>query len=50
MKLRPLVNPVVFLFGLLMFFVGVYLIYPPAALIGSGLILMAISLFGERQK
>ncbi len=48
MKLHSSVNLVVFCLGLLSFAAGVYLIYPPAALIGCGLILMAISLFGER--
>ena len=51
MKRRFNLNPVVydlviFIVGLLAFAAGAYLIYPPAALIGAGVILMAISLFG----
>lgn len=45
--LKP--NLVVFLVGLGLFAAGAYLIYPPAALIGPGLALMAISLFGGRK-
>lgn len=40
-------NLIVFLAGLVLFFIGIYLIYPPAAMIGVGIIMMAISLFGE---
>lgn len=43
------INFVVFLVGLVLFSGGAYLIYPPAALIGSGVILIGISLFGERK-
>jgi len=45
-QLVPL-NLIVFLIGIFLFFVGLYLIYPPAALIAVGMILMLISLFGE---
>jgi hypothetical protein len=37
-----------FMVGLVLFALGAYLIYPPAALVGSGLIFMGISLFGGR--
>jgi hypothetical protein len=37
---------IVFLAGLLLATVGLYLVYPPAALIVPGIILMAISLPG----
>ena len=37
----------VFFIGLLIFSAGIYLIYPPGALVGSGAILMVISLFGR---
>ena len=42
-------NLVAFTSGLLLLFAGLYQIYPPAALIGSGLVLMAISVFGEKR-
>jgi hypothetical protein len=47
----PRINPhlVVFAAGLLLFAAGLFLVYPPAALIGPGLVLMAITLFGDRQ-
>jgi hypothetical protein len=43
------INFMVFLAGMALFFGGTYLIYPPAALIGSGVILIGVSLFGERK-
>jgi len=50
MKLRISSNMVVFMAGLALFSAGAALIYLPAALIGPGVILMAISVFGERSK
>jgi len=41
------INLIVFLAGMALFFIGIYLIYLPAALIAVGMILMLISLFGE---
>ena len=49
-KFRPDPNLVAFFIGLCLFAGGLYLVYPPSALIGPGIILMAISLFGGRQK
>ena len=43
-------NFIVFFLGLAAFTAGVYWIYPPAAPIGAGLILMGISLFGRETK
>lgn len=43
------INFMVFVAGLLLFSGGAYLVYPPAAPIGAGIILMGISLFGERK-
>ena len=40
------INLIVFLAGMALFFIGIHLIYPPAAMIAVGVILMAISLFG----
>jgi hypothetical protein len=40
----------VFSLGLLLFAGGIYLVYPPAALFCPGIILMAISIFGEPRK
>jgi len=42
------IDLVVFLAGLALFAGGTWLIYPPAALIGAGCILMGISLFGGK--
>jgi hypothetical protein len=44
------INFFVFFCGLALFAGGIYLIYPPGAPIGAGLILMGISLFGERKQ
>jgi len=49
MKPRITLNLAVFIFGFVFLAAGLYLIYPPAALIGPGLILMAIALFGGRR-
>jgi len=38
----------VFAAGLFLFTFGLFLIYIPAGLIGAGLILMVISLFGDK--
>ena len=43
------VNFYIFFMGLALFSGGLYLVYPPAAPIGAGIILMIISLFGERK-
>lgn len=43
-------NLLVFVLGLLLFSAGVYLIYPPAAFVCAGVILMAISIFGGQRK
>lgn len=48
-KLVANLNLIVFMLGLLVFTAGAFWIYPPAALIGAGVILMAIALFGDRQ-
>ncbi len=40
---------IVFLLGMGLFFWGLYQIYPPAAYIGTSVILMAITLFGGRK-
>jgi len=48
MKKNP--NLPVFIIGLLLFSFGVFLIYPPAAAICGGLILMVISLLGRGGK
>lgn len=47
MKKKLPINFLVFLAGLGLLSAGVFLIYPPAALIVAGLVLMLISLFGE---
>ena len=49
-KPRPDLNPnlIVFAVGLITFALGLALIYIPAGLIGLGVVLMLISLFGER--
>jgi len=43
-------NLIVFLAGLGLFAAGAHQIYPPAALIGPGVVLMVISLFGDRKQ
>ncbi|MDD5367470.1 MAG: hypothetical protein PHQ40_00430 [Anaerolineaceae bacterium] len=48
MKLKFSSNLAGFVLGLLLFAAGAYLVYPPAALIGSGMLMMAISLFGDQ--
>lgn len=50
MKKKIASNLVVFIVGLLLFSAGIFLIYPPAAYIGAGIVLMAISLFGDQPK
>jgi prepilin signal peptidase PulO-like enzyme (type II secretory pathway) len=50
MKLKFSSNLVGFVLGLLLFAAGAYLIYPPAALLGSGMLLMAIAVFGDNPK
>ena len=40
---------IVFLLGLIFFSVGLSLAWLPAGLIGGGLVLMAISIFGSRK-
>ncbi len=47
MKKKIPVNLMVFIIGLGLLMGGIYLIYPPAAMIGSGIVLMVISLIGE---
>lgn len=47
MKLRP--DLVVFALGLIAFCAGLYMAWPPLGPIGGGVVLMAISLFGERK-
>ena len=47
-KLKITTEMVVFSAGLLLFAVGAWFIYPPGALLASGAILMAISIFGEK--
>jgi hypothetical protein len=42
-------NLIVFLAGIVLFYYGIYRIYPPAAFIGAGIILMGISIFGEHK-
>lgn len=49
MKRRIPVELLVFAAGLALFAVGAYLVYPPAALIVPGVILMAISIFGDKK-
>ena len=44
------VNLLVFAAGLLVFAVGLSLWYLPAGLIGAGAVLMAVTLFGSREK
>lgn len=39
---------IVFVFGLILFFSGLYAIWPPLAFIGGGMVLMGISLFGGK--
>ncbi len=43
-------NLFVFLAGMVLLFIGVYQIYPPAAFVLVGLILTSISLFGEGKR
>jgi membrane-bound ClpP family serine protease len=43
-------NLFVFLAGMVLFFIGVYQIYPPAAFGLTGLILMIISTIGEGKR
>lgn len=50
MKRSALFNLIGFALGLALLAGGLYLIYPPAALVIPGLILMAISLFGGGRK
>lgn len=51
MKIRAnLLNLAGFVLGLALLTAGIYLIYPPAALIVPGLILMSMSLFGGQKK
>lgn len=47
----PAINPnlAVFAVGLVLFGAGAYAAYPPAGLIGPGIILMAIALFGDKR-
>ena len=40
------VELLVFVFGLILFGAGLWMAWPPAGLIGPGLVLMAISVFG----
>lgn len=47
-KLKITTEMVVFSAGVLLFAVGTWFIYPPAALLASGVILMAISVFGDK--
>ena len=49
MKKLPL-HLFVFLAGMVLFFIGVYQIYPPAAFGLTGLILMIISTIGEGKR
>ncbi len=44
---RVLSEPTIFFVGLVLMAVGVYLIYPPAMFVSVGIVLMAISLFGN---
>lgn len=46
--LNPNPNLIVFAVGLIVFSLGLALIYIPAGLVGLGVVLMLISLFGER--
>jgi hypothetical protein len=47
-KIHP--NQVVFVTGLALTAAGAYLVYPPAGLIVAGLVLMGISVFGDRKE
>jgi hypothetical protein len=50
-KIIPaLLNPAVFIGGLVLLSIGIYKIYPPAMFVAVGIILMAISLFGDERK
>jgi hypothetical protein len=51
-RLLAALNPelVAFIIGLVAFTIGLYLIFPPAAFIGSGIVIMAISVFGGGEK
>lgn len=49
MKRTAAINLITFILGLALLAAGAYLIYPPAALILTGLILMLISLFGDQK-
>lgn len=40
---------IIFVLGLGLFFWGLYQIYPPAAFIGTGMILMWITIFGRHK-
>ncbi|MEN6522850.1 MAG: hypothetical protein ABFD14_03910 [Anaerolineaceae bacterium] len=42
-------NLFVFILGMVLMAIGLYLIYPPAAFISVGVILMGISLFGREK-
>ncbi|NMC84299.1 MAG: hypothetical protein GYA58_03335 [Anaerolineaceae bacterium] len=50
MKRKVDLNLAVFILGLFSFAVGLYQIYPPAAWIGPGMVLMSISLFGDQKQ
>ena len=50
MRYAIVFNSLAFFSGLMLFSVGAWLVYPPAAFIGSGLILMFVSLFGREIK
>ena len=43
-------NSAGFFLGIVIFTAGLYWVYPPAAFIGAGLILMFVSLFGRETK
>lgn len=50
MKRKIPFNLIGFVLGLAMLAAGAYFIYPPAALVTPGIILMVISIFGDREK
>lgn len=46
-KLLTSINLIAFLIGLGLFAAGLWLAWPPAGLIGPGIVLMAISVLGD---